>query len=901
MNDSSHPGNFAAVLAAQAPAHQMAGWPPQDPGPPGGMSGGGAPLGGGGFDPGGFDPYGADDGNFKKGRFNPVVILIGIALVIGGVILAVFAVKSSGDKMSIDDIARERKAIYPLPKAEQLPKWREWAKRDDVPALQQEAFAELAWAADEQGLDAIIAGLKSNDHRVRGTAAQAIAEYGSPKADKAKPALLEALKDADDSDKPQIVWALAVLKEASAFDTVMVEYRAGHLSTVQKLDQSPAFDPEMVAEMVPLDKLASMTGDESDSVRQLVATSLSKDGDPKWTSQLITLVGDSSIEVAREAAVGLGRIANEQALAPLVTALGKADKDSRQKFLAALRDGVGAKGLILALRTVSKDSHNAEKFQTRQIFDMLRELADPRGGDALYAYIQTDPAPHWRTEAALRMAEIGDVRAAETLGWRLKQDPAKLYDESKDPEWTRDDQERIVGARMLADLAALYPDKRPELLQHAEDGAIFWVNYYPQPHANGLRFLATARSERFKPMLKGWADPSVPLPKEGQQDMPPVWGTAQSALRYLGVMQDPATWSVLEKQIARKPAKLDISMASLNQGGLAVLGMTLKALGHGAAEGFAEWGDEKAYGALLKFVEDPDQNEQAKEKACFALAWVATDDQMKEIVSKVHSHDKSDPKDAIIRACFLETLVHRPVPDATAGLLPLMKPDLDMIVRHQVARAIGFGGLGKDVEPKLFAMLTDNALRADAALALMIGGDRDAAMRAVAAYNDAPPESMEELKEIYNRSFGYWSDKNYARGDVGRWIDNADGIARVKVRDSLQDWPKRILQRAIQGIEYDNGPHSLTRVRFRVMLYADAKSKDSAKSQAAIRILKFMGEKGVLMALRSEPGEIGERARKAFFEVMNPKAGTDALPDAPKASNDKNKGGGAGSVNVVSP
>jgi len=32
-----------------------------------------------------------------------------------------------------------------------------------------------------------------------------------------------------------------------------------------------------------------------------------------------------------------------------------------------------------------------------------------------------------------------------------------------------------------------------------------------------------------------------------------------------------------------------------------------------------------------------------------------------------------------------------------------------------------------------------------------------------------------------------------------------------------------------------------------------------------------MKEKGVLMALRHEPGEVGEMAKKAFHEVMNPK------------------------------
>ena len=50
---------------------------------------------------------------------------------------------------------------------------------------------------------------------------------------------------------------------------------------------------------------------------------------------------------------------------------------------------------------------------------------------------------------------------------------------------------------------------------------------------------------------------------------------------------------------------------------------------------------------------------------------------------------------------------------------------------------------------------------------------------------------------------------------------------------------------------------------------------------------------GVLMALRNEPGNLGEIARKAFFEVMNPKAIEDKIPDAPKAANDAVGGSGA--------
>ena len=42
-----------------------------------------------------------------------------------------------------------------------------------------------------------------------------------------------------------------------------------------------------------------------------------------------------------------------------------------------------------------------------------------------------------------------------------------------------------------------------------------------------------------------------------------------------------------------------------------------------------------------------------------------------------------------------------------------------------------------------------------------------------------PAASMEELKVVYNQTFGYWSDKNYENGDVARWIDNAERGCRA--------------------------------------------------------------------------------------------------------------------------
>src|SRR5690606_13986876 len=193
---------------------------------------------------------------------------------------------------------------------------------------------------------------------------------------------------------------------------------------------------------------------------------------------------------------------------------------------------------------------------------------------------------HWETEAALRMAEAGDLRAVPYLAARMRLDPLKVYSETNDYERMarRDDNARVVAARMLADLAILHPEAHEQIRREAEDAVIAWLHEKPQPHANGLRFLAAVGSTKDIASLRKWANPSIPLPKEGQQPpMPTEWEVAQSAMRYVGWLKDPPSWAVLERGLKRRDPKIDVTMDSLMGGGLAMLGMTLRAINVGAA------------------------------------------------------------------------------------------------------------------------------------------------------------------------------------------------------------------------------------------------------------------------------------------------------------------------------
>ena len=293
----------------------LAKWPPDDDMPA-------APRGGGGV-PAGFD---SGDGNFKKGRFAPMAILVGLLAVGGFAAFMLIGGKQEADKLTIEQGEEKKKAIFVKPKPEQIPDWRKWAASDASEELRAEALKQLAWAKDPEGVKLAIDSLSVPSEPIQGMAALALAEYGRPLGEPAKDALLAALKKAGPGAKPQIAWALVVLGEARAFDDIMALYRAGLLSKVQRLGGGTAFDPDRMVQLVSLDKLASMAGDESPAVRQLVATILSQNAEPKWTETLIKLVQDTDPEVSRQAAPGLGKIGEPQG----ARAAGRGAQDGRQ-------------------------------------------------------------------------------------------------------------------------------------------------------------------------------------------------------------------------------------------------------------------------------------------------------------------------------------------------------------------------------------------------------------------------------------------------------------------------------------------------------------------------------------------------------------------------------------------
>jgi HEAT repeat protein len=528
------------------------------------------------------------------------------------------------------------------------------------------------------------------------------------------------------------------------------------------------------------------------------------------------------------------------------------------------------------------DDRNLGWFQTQQIFDMIEGsialnmigLNDPRGGDSLASFIEKKPHIHWQTRASFSLAKVGDLRGVPTMAKRLRMDPLKIYSDDTDFEMAlkRDDNERVVAARMIADLAQLYPDKAEQLREQAEDALIFWIHELPSPHANGLRALSAMGSTKDIEALRKWAKPTVPLPKEGQQPpMPEEWVVAQSAMRYIGWLKDDQAARWFEEALKKRPKEVDVTMDSLMSGGLAVIGMALKSLGTGASMGMAQMGDPKSFKPLLKYIEGPKENEQSRMDACAALAWVATPEDMVTVAKKIQEYNKPEKSHQFVRACLLETLITRPIPGTAPELIKLINLSSEPTTRHQAARAVGKAGLTPEVENQLFELMKDEALMIDAALALMLGGNPATAARAVAMLSDRDKSAIEELQELWYFTFGYWSDEDLEKGRIFRWVDNAVAISHVQIRQTPQEWATAQLERQFDNLYFDNGPHSFTRVVLRVRLLQMARSPDKERREGAIRTMLFMKEQGLLLTLRDDPGEVGKYASEAYHDLLNPK------------------------------
>lgn len=593
-------------------------------------------------------------------------------------------------------------------------------------------------------------------------------------------------------------------------------------------------------------ELKPHVSDERAEARRIVAKRLAQIGGSDSEPLLATLADDRDLLVAVHALTALAAPADARAQATVARAVGRRSVTEQDELVAVMRDQIGGTGVLALTLGLPRDPKQ-RWYRQKKIFDALQQLHDPRAADGLVRFIASAPHPHYAYRAAAELAELGDPRAVPHLVRRLRQDPFKIYSGNTDWEEAlkRDDNERVSAARAIADLAALHSDRPDSLWGEAERGLLFWARELPSPHANAMRALAALGSKHALPELRQWAFPNAALPKEGQQPpMPEEWIIAQIAQRYVGQMRDKDSFTELLVNLKARPAQFDASMSALLAGNNAILGMSLRALGIGAAQGLSEWGDSKTVPALLAYMRDPANNEQSRFEACIALAWVGQAPDTERFIDEVYRARKDTTADHFRRVCLLEGLARRATHVKGPRLLALLERQVPDNERSAAARSIARAGIDAQFEQALLERAHSEVAGNDAVLALVLAGSPDAVAQSLEGHVKSLIAARLQIVTGIGLALESLSQEDFDGGFLFTVLRNADAAAAAG-----HAWVRDAVVKALENVVYDSGPHTLTRTVLRYRLYHMAQSKRALERQRALRALWYFRERGMLLAI----------------------------------------------------
>lgn len=685
----------------------------------------------------------------------------------------------------------------------------EGSEYDDV---RVRAIRNLAHFKDQGSVPAMITALETPGV-VRRAAALGLARIGSPAADAAKPALMKALPETDARDRPQVVWALAVLKEQAATDAILDEFTKG------LLQGQPDFDPKVITEALGIAKLSSpeLTGHEKKPVRTLVAVALAEAASPEVVEPLMRMIGtpDEDTEVVRAAVSGLGRAADPRAAGAMFKLM--VDRPAmRQSVLDALARSTAAPQLAILLKS-AKDATNK-----RDLARLLHETHDPRAADALAALIE-DPDEDTRIEATEALADLGDKRAVEPLLVLAKSDNDS------------------TGSDAINHLRTLGVPEAGEAL-------LGMFDEFPARKASIMRALGASGAQAAGPLL---------LKELSGDDI-------GSAAKALGQLRYEKAYPVFVKMLKRDP-KIDFSrpgipteMAYRNRYE-AMQG--LRYFGH--VEGKLEKEHAKCVEALKIIVEDPEDDPRLSAVAGATLGEIADDAVYEAMLAKI-----LDPAvEERIRANYVQGLWRRPNPAVAAKLMPLFKPDTPGTIKTAAALAIGYAGNPAN-DAGLLQLLDSPTERRYAAIAVALGGSPEAATKMLEVLpTDRDAEEVLRLSVNSNEddNFNLLMAPMFESGQIFRRMKASKVLKTGNEKISYGYIWTHLATRLGSGW---SGPGGISSREIRDFFMKTLKGPDAEHRALAAAMLASMNMRGLLLAARDAGVE---EARMLLLSLDRPK------------------------------
>jgi len=675
---------------------------------------------------------------------------------------------------------------------------------DDV---RERAIRNLSHFDDVNAVPQYIKALDSGGI-VRRAAALALAKIGSPKADQAKAKLLEVLPKTDDKDRPQVVWALAVLKESGAADAILKEFTKGLLQA------QPGFDPQVIVQALGIARLSApeLTGHAETSVRALVAMALSEAASPEVVAPLVRLISNpkEDTEVVRAAVAGLGRTGDPSAAGPMF-ALMQARPEMRQSVLDALGKSTAAPQLAVLLGQ-AKDVD-----AKRDIVRLLRKTFDLRAADALAAMLP-EQDEDVRSEAALSLAELGDARAVPAL-------IALANTEDDDMAGDAIDALRRLG--------------NPE----AAGALVELFDKFPYRKAAIMRALGATGATQAGPKLI----------KELDGD------DIGAAAKALGQMKYEPAYSVMLGKIPRSKYK-DIDFSRPSVPSEMAYRNRLECL---TGLGYFGRPDAKLIKEIVNIIEDPEDDFRLAEVAGSTLGLLADAPTYELMLSKI-----SDTKlDERIRTDYALGLWRKPNAEVSTKLLPLLQGETPSTIKLAAALAIGYAGNPAN-DAQLIALLDDPSARRYTAFAALLGGDEAAAQKLLAVLpTDRDTEEVLRMAvgSTEDDNFNLLMQSMFDSGQIYRRLRVAQ-LLMAGNGEIAYSYPWiQITTRLRAGWD---GPGGMSDRDIRGALFKELGSQDAARRKLAATTLAAMNMRGLLLAAR----DAGiKEAREVLLDMDRPK------------------------------
>jgi HEAT repeat protein len=294
-----------------------------------------------------------------------------------------------------------------------------------------------------------------------------------------------------------------------------------------------------------------------------------------------------------------------------------------------------------------------------------------------------------------------------------------------------------------------------------------------------------------------------------------------------------------------------------------------------AIRGLAWSGETRVAPDLMRIIEDSADEPRLREDAGNTLATLADDATLQQVASR--AMDTSKPTD--VRRFYLLALRARSTPQiATQLVSAYLKPGEDVNLMRFAAIAAGFGGDDTTisaVRPLLSS--TDANVRINAGIAAVLLGTESLAtalIESLASNREFAQLIQPEFVTRGSQTGGPTmmepidlmplTEAMFTSGAVNRRILGALTLERGRGQERYDFAIQWLRTRLRSGWDHPLGVSSYV---VREKIRQQAMSSDAAQRDVAFKILRSLNDRGSLLFLRRQQGEVGEQARRVLLEL----------------------------------